>query len=278
MAPYRKTLFVLFFISGICGLVYEVVWTRLLTLTFGNTVFASSTVLAVFMAGLALGSYAFGAAIDKRTNVLQIYGYLEMGIGLYALLLPLLLSGATPLYIWFYRTFGPGHSELGLLRFLVSFLLLLFPTVCMGATLPVLSRYFVVTRSHLGRDIGLLYGLNTCGAVLGCFAAGFILIQLLGIQQTASLAASMNIGIGIIALGLQRRSSLKVAKEVEGPGRARWAQVRLSGRGLVLILICFGLSGFAALAYEVLWMRSLVCGCEASSTSWPPTPSPSAPC
>ena len=198
LIPYRKTLSILFLVSGTCGLIYEVVWMRMLTVVFGNTVFATSTVLAVFMAGLAFGSFYFGRIVDTRRDVLRIYALLEFGIGAYALLLPLLLEAVTPLYIWVYRTFGTENDILGLIRFLTSFILLLFPTICMGATLPALTRYFATSRERVGKDVGLLYGLNTFGAVIGCFAAGFILIQHLGVRQTAYSAAALNILIGII--------------------------------------------------------------------------------
>ncbi|UCE18484.1 MAG: fused MFS/spermidine synthase [Gemmatimonadota bacterium] len=258
MAPYRKTLFLFFFISGMCGLIYEVVWMRMLTVVFGNTVFATSTVLAVFMGGLALGSFSFGRLIDRRSNALRIYALLEIGIGLYALLLPVLLHLVTPLYIWVYRSFGTGYYVLGLIRFLVSSLLLLVPTACMGATLPVLTRYFVSSRKRVGKDVGLLYGLNTFGAVLGCFASGFILVELLGVKQTISLAALLNITLGAIALVLQKERSAQVTQRVDAEEKDESGESlmpRTQGR---LVLLCFGLSGFAALAYEVLWMRSLV--------------------
>lgn len=241
-----------------CGLIYEVVWMRMLTVIFGNTVFATSTVLAVFMAGLALGSFYFGRLIDKRANVLRLYGILEIGIGGYALLLPVLLSAVTPFYIWIYRSFGTGYYLLGLIRFVVSFCLLLWPTICMGATLPVLTRYFAASQKRLGKDVGLLYGLNTFGAVLGCFASGFLLIQILGVKQTAYLAALLNIIIGIIVLALQKKPYPEVTRKIDPEGKTKSKGVSVPKKSLTIILMCFGLSGFAALAYEVLWMRSLV--------------------
>ena len=140
--PFRNILLLLFFMSGMCGLIYEVVWMRMLTIVFGNTVFATSTVLAVFMAGLALGSYVFGRWVDQRQDVLRLYGLLEIGIGLYAVVLPFLLRGITPLYIWVFSSWGSGYYTLGLIRFGISFILLLFPAMLMGATLPILIRYF----------------------------------------------------------------------------------------------------------------------------------------
>jgi spermidine synthase len=99
---WRRLILGLFFVSGISGLIYEVAWTRLLTLVFGDTVLAVSTVLASFMAGLALGSFWGGRRIDQQAQVLTIYAALEAGIGLTALLVPLALTAITPLYVWLY--------------------------------------------------------------------------------------------------------------------------------------------------------------------------------
>ena len=257
MTPYRKTLFLLFFASGMCGLIYEVVWMRMLTVVFGNTVFATSTVLAVFMAGLTFGSFYFGRLIDRRHDILRIYALLELGIGIYAVLLPFLLNVALPLYTWVYRTFGTGYYVLGLIRFVISFILLLFPTICMGATLPVLTRYFATSQERVGKDVALLYGLNTFGAVVGCFVAGFLLMYHLGVRQTAFFAAALNILIGIIVLTLQSKKT-NLASEPAKERERIPPQESYSRKTMNLILIGFGLSGFAALAYEVLWMRSLV--------------------
>ncbi|MFQ6094054.1 MAG: fused MFS/spermidine synthase, partial [bacterium] len=258
LVPYRKTLLILFLASGVCGLIYEVVWMRMLTVVFGNTVFATSTVLAVFMAGLALGSFYFGRYIDRCGRILRVYALLEIGIGAYALFLPLLLSAITPFYIWVYRTFGTGYYALGLIRFVISFLLLLPPTTLMGATLPVLSRYFIKSRETVGKEVGLLYGLNTLGAVVGCFGSGFVLIAVLGVKQTAYLAAAINLLIGMVAFTLQRKGSVGVASGSAVDVRGKTDGEPYSRNVLTLILVGFGLSGFAALAYEVLWMRSLV--------------------
>src|SRR5262245_41692730 len=142
---WRRLILGLFFASGSSGLIYEVVWTRLLTLVFGDTVLAVSTVLAAFMAGLALGSFWGGRCIDRQQRVLPIYAGLEVGIGLTALGLPLLLQAMTPIYTWLHQHLHITFYLFSLLRFLLAFCVLLVPTTLMGATLPVLSRYAVRT-------------------------------------------------------------------------------------------------------------------------------------
>ncbi|MGH7770346.1 MAG: hypothetical protein ACREQP_23075, partial [Candidatus Binatia bacterium] len=77
-----------FFLSGAAGLIYEVVWTRMLTQIFGNTTYAIATVLAAFMAGLAIGSYSFGRIADRGKNDFLLYGILEAGVGIYGLVVP----------------------------------------------------------------------------------------------------------------------------------------------------------------------------------------------
>ena len=161
--------------SGASGLVYEVVWTRQLTLVFGSTVFATSTVLTAFMAGLALGSYYFGRMADRERRPLRLYAILEAGIGVFALIWPLLLSALNAIYVLAYRGLGAEFYSLSLIRFALSFLVLLLPSTLMGGTLPILSRFFVNRLEKLGLNVGTLYALNTFGAVVGCIAAGSFL-------------------------------------------------------------------------------------------------------
>lgn len=201
--PYRRTLFFLFWASGVIGLTYEVIWTRMLNLVFGNTVYATATVLTAFMAGLAIGSFAFGRFVDRRQDPLRVYAFLEIGLGFYAFLLPQL----TPLYKWIYQSFGATYYVLSLVRFVISCLLLLLPTILMGGTLPVMSRHFIRSRGTVGKDVGLLYGFNTFGAVVGCFWAGFIFIFTFGTQATAFLAAAINILVGFGALMIYTQST-----------------------------------------------------------------------
>jgi spermidine synthase len=127
-----KPLILLFLLlSGSCGLVYEILWMKMLTLVIGNTVFSITTVLTAFMGGLALGSYLAGRFSDKIKNPLKTYGIMEGGIGLYALLLPLLIAGTEPLFRLVYQGLDPSFYTFGLLRFFVCGILLLVPTTLM---------------------------------------------------------------------------------------------------------------------------------------------------
>jgi spermidine synthase len=247
--------------SGISALLYEVAWTRLLHLLFGDTVLVVSTVLTSFMAGLALGSVWSGRRMDRHPRLLGLYAMLEVGIGLSALLFPLALHGMTPVYVWLYQQCQGSPVLLALMRFLLAFGLLLIPTTLMGATLPVLSRCVVRTSATLGRRIGMLYALNTAGAMLGCFAAGYVLIGSIGVYQTVVLGAALNLFIALCVWVLRRWAATDLPVEgVPGSSATAVAPEALPGddrRTVRLVLLCFALSGCAALAYEVLWTRAL---------------------
>ncbi|MCH7760736.1 spermidine synthase, partial [candidate division TA06 bacterium] len=174
--PMKGWIYLLFFLSGFTWLVYEMTWMKWLGLTFGNTPYAVSLILAGFMMGLALGSLLLGRWIDTisdKRNSLRIFGLLQIGIGLSALLFPFLLKRVDLLYLFLIHIFNLGpQASLPLfftqgLRFLLSFLLLLLPTMLMGGTFPVLCRVLVSRIGRMGLGVGLLYGLNTVGAVMG---------------------------------------------------------------------------------------------------------------
>ena len=193
-----------FFFSGVAGLVYEVVWTRMLTQIFGNTTYAIATVLSAFMAGLAIGSYIFGQIADRGKNDFLLYGILEAGVGVYGFLVPWFFKAGQKLYAPIYGLNESVPFLFNLLLFFLSFFLLVFPTLLMGATLPVLSRFFMRSFKDLGRRVGDLYATNTLGAVLGCAFAGYLFIPMLGMRRTVYVAASINLLIAVIILMVDR--------------------------------------------------------------------------
>ena len=263
MSKIKPIVWIIFLLSGASGLVYEVVWTRQLTLVFGSTVFAISTVLTAFMAGLALGSYYFGRMADRERRPLRLYAILEAGIGAFALIWPLLLSVLNAIYILAYRGLGAEFYSLSLIRFALSFLVLLLPSTLMGGTLPILSRFFVNRLEKLGLNVGALYALNTFGAVVGCVAAGFFLVQYLGVQASIYLAAAINFAVAIIAFLLDRlsvRSAESSEVETQETQPASDPAPVDSGSDPIfrLVLFAFAVSGFCALSYEVFWTRILV--------------------
>lgn len=263
----------LFFFSGAGGLVYEVVWMRLLVDVFGATSLAVTTVLAAFMAGLALGSYAFGRLADRALRSLRVYGLLQLGIGLVAFAVPLLVHLAERFYPSMPDTVTGNFWLLSLIRFGWCTLILIVPTTLMGGTLPVLTKWSVRTGLSVGRGAGILYAINTFGAVLGAAAGGFFLIPRLGLSTSTAIAAGVNLIIGAVILASAGRapgaepSAPSVAREGRAgprpapapePPRAPSRPIGRPEMPSALILLLFGVAGFCSLAYEVLWTRVLV--------------------
>ncbi|MFC2035601.1 fused MFS/spermidine synthase [Chloroflexota bacterium] len=253
---------VLFFFSGAAALIYEVVWMRMLTLVFGATAFATSTILASFFAGLALGSFYFGRVIDKGRNPLKVYALLEVGIGIFAFLMPLIFSSLDTIYISISQHFQISFYPISLIRFVLSFSVLLIPATLMGGTFPVISKFLIRRRERLGRNIGNLYSINTFGAVVGSLSAGFLLIMIWGVKESAYIAGVVNLLIAGTILVLNWRvgnnsvadSDLKKNKrEREEGGGGEYSE-----KVARLTLWVAGVSGFCALAYEVFWTRALV--------------------
>lgn len=201
----RFLLLVLFFLSGACGLVYEVVWMRMLTLVFGATAFATSAILASFFAGLALGSFHFGRTVDRTANPLRLYALLEAGIGVLAFLMPALFAGVTWVYVALARHLPLGYYGLSMVRLLLSFVILLLPTTLMGGTLPVIVKFFARREDRVGWNVGALYAVNTFGAVVGTVTAGFFLILFLGLREATWLAAVVNLAVAGVVYLLSRR-------------------------------------------------------------------------
>jgi len=257
----RKILIVIFLISGMAGLVYEVVWVRMLTLVFGATTYAVSTVLFSFMAGLALGSYFFGRKIDSVRSPLRVYGFLELGIGIYALLVPGIIEILNEAYVSMFSEDIPNFLTYSLFRFVFATAVLLVPTTLMGGTLPVLSRHYVRGLGTLGWDVGVLYTINTLGAVFGVLLAGFFLEATFGVNKSIQIAAAANILIGIISLYLSTLPGFSLVQSATGKPvslHADTAAVKKKEIDPRFILWAFAISGFCALGYEVIWFRALI--------------------
>ena len=207
----------IFLLSGAASLIYEVVWMRYLTLIFGVSTYATSTVLATFMGGLALGSFLFGSWADRVRRPLLAYAGLELAIGAYALAIPSLFEALRGPYVALYQL-GLPYSGLALGRAALASLVLLPPTVLMGGTLPVLAAFFVRGRDgDVGRQTGILYFVNTGGAVLGCALAGFYLIEHLGLVATTQVAAATNFVLAAATVGLDRLRGADAASEPDPP-------------------------------------------------------------
>lgn len=225
-------------------------------LLFGVSIFAVSTVLAAFMAGLALGGYSFGHWIDRFRRPLLVFAALELGIGTFAAFFPKIFSGIGALYLYIYNSVSPSFYTYRFIQFVVAFLLLLVPTFLMGGTLPVLAKHCVRALSSLGWRVGSLYSVNNFGAVLGAFGAGFFLIRILGTSTTLQLAAAINLLIGLVVFFLMRPFNEETASTKQSV-KAEEQESRYSKKIIRIVLWVFAIEGFLSLAYQVLLVRVL---------------------
>ena len=193
----RKLLLIAFIFSGMAALIYQITWIRPLQFLLGSTTYTISIIFAAFMLGLALGSWIISKKIEKIKNLPKTYALFEIGIGLYGILLLSIFNLLPKIYNNLY----PLHTSFYLfeaVQFLLVFLVLLIPTTLMGATFPIIVKYY--TQEKVGKAIGEAYAANNLGAIIGSFAAGFILIPLIGIKGSIIFAGAINIIVGSVIL------------------------------------------------------------------------------
>jgi spermidine synthase len=274
-------LYLFFFFSGISGLIYQVVWVRVFGNVFGNTVYSTSLVIAVFMLGLGVGSLVAGAWADRRyakgaESLLEAYAYFELFIGLMGLGISALLPHMGQVSAWVSSyTRGPaGWYDLSstsyLARAAIAVVLLAPITLLMGGTLSLLIRHLVRRDLDAGRRrIAVLYAMNTAGAALGCFLTDFVLVPSAGLRGAQMVAVALNVVAAGGALYLVSRANpvgegLKTGPERRHKRPARSRPPSVEGDGLQtvpssltvpLTSLALAMSGFAAMGMEILWFR-----------------------
>jgi spermidine synthase len=249
------TLSLLLFLSGASALVYQVLWLRVLGWIFGVTVYAASSVWASFMAGLAIGSLVAGRAGDRVRRPLFWFGCAELLIGATASSSPFVLRALHRVYVIAYPSLPHALGALTFVRFAIAFAVLIVPTAMMGATLPLVVKAVAVRGTKLGERVGVLYASNTAGAIAGTLAAGLYLIPGIGIEKTFLVAATSNLVVGLTAILLSRR--LPQSEIARLKPRALSDGIWSAPMRLRIVLAVFALSGFVALALEVVWFRVL---------------------
>jgi len=243
---YLPVLLLLFVGSGCAALIYEIVWFQMLGLVIGSTGVSIGVLLGTFMGGMCLGSLLLPRFVSKKHHPLKVYAYLEIGIGIIGLLQLI----AIPTLGQFYSAIA-GYGLLGvLLRGFVCSLLLLPPTVMMGATLPAISRWIETTPKGVSW-MGFFYGGNIVGAVLGCLLAGFYLLRVFDMISATIVAAAINMTVAGIAIGLAKLAPGSGISEEKVPSNV------LQKPGTKLIHVAIGLSGLCGLGAEVIWTRIL---------------------
>ncbi len=240
-------LLIIFFFSGIAGLAYQVIWVKLLSQIFGHTIYAVSTVVAAFMAGLAIGSLTLGRLADRVKSPLRLYAYLELGIGIYAILFIIFFSSLNDIYTELFIFFDIQYSTISLGRIFYAFLLLIIPTALIGGTFPVISKYYIRDLRTVRQHTGILYAVNTFGAVIGALLTGFFFLEWFGITNTVYIMVMVNLILAMVSFVLAGRES---SQNVEN-GK------EITQHKISFILIIYGLAGFTSLALEVLWTREL---------------------
>ncbi len=256
----RWPVLAIFILSGAAGLIYEVVWARQLVLVFGNTTQAVSAILTGFFGGIAIGSVIGGRIADRARRALRMYGLLELILVVIVLLTPVTFRLLHDVYRGAFESLESSPTILALIRFGLSLLALGPATILMGATLPTLTRHLSRDPANLSSSFGRLYAANTIGAILGTIAAGFILIELLGLTGTLLVGATCSAIAGLGALFLDwRRGEIEPSgpMSAESSGTASVPIVRPRVR---LALIVAYVSGLTSLGYQVLWTRLLASG------------------
>ncbi len=267
-----------FFLSGASSLIFQSIWTRMLHHVFGSTSIAMSTVLSVFMAGLGLGAWIFGKLSARIREPLQVYAIAELIVGAWGLLMPLLVSPEGWLgdvNALLRNNYGSNAFLLAFGRFACVFPLIIIPTTLMGATLPLLAKHFVRAdqeSSAASVNVGMLYAVNTLGAVLGTFVSGYWLMPSMGLPFTNRTACALNVLLAVailVALPKLKAAAAGANPKADGAKPAQSSaseEAGASASGLPPVslvarrvaLVAFGVSGAAALAYEVVWTRALV--------------------
>ena len=254
-----------FFLSGLAALLYQTAWMRQFAVVFGTSELAIATVLSAYMAGLACGSWIAGRFVNSVRRLVLTYGVLEFLIAAGALLVPVGLQGARWVLI---KAIGgqPTPPDAGgwmqpTIYVATTFVILFLPTACMGATLPLLTRHAVHRSDQIGRRVGLLYAMNTFGAVVGTIVAGFVLLPHLGLFRTTLCGVAVNVAVFGVAVWLTRLgrdsrvpgAASSVDSNSPAPSDSSLAWFR--GTGLILPMMLT--SGFVSFTYEVLWSRLL---------------------
>ena len=261
----------MFLASGAAALIYQVIWFKQLQFVLGSSTFAVSVTVASFFFGLSLGSWLGGRLADRLLHPLRAYAVLELSVSAVSLAVTLFLSRWSVWTPFLTPYLGEGSVVSATLTLLVSLSTLAIPTMLMGATLPLLAKYIVREQQALARRIGLLYGINTLGAAIGCATAGLLLLGTFGVLESAFVGSTIYLTIAVVAGALivsthpkahsgraQGARTETPAADLTDPGSTVPPRTPTgSSREVDALVVVFAFSGFASIAYEVLWFRVL---------------------
>jgi spermidine synthase len=251
------TLYFCFFVSGVAGLIYEVLWAKYLALYVGSTGLAQIIVLATFMGGLALGSQVLGALADRVRRPLKMYAFLELCIGVYALLFDSMFNLGRDVFIAIVRASGLTAGGLIGGKIAACVLSVLLPTFLMGGTLPSMGRYMMRTLNVVGPRISRLYFINSLGAVMGCLLAGFYLIANYGLQFSMIFGGIFSILSGLVALVVLTGERRAADAAAPSPETGSQNAEPIPAWATFVVFAAVGISGAVSMMYEVGWIRLL---------------------
>ncbi len=262
---FEKKLVLLFFLSGISGLIYEVVWLRMLSRVLGVTNFATTVTLAAYMLGLGIGSYIWGKIADRDKNPLKTFALLQISIVITVFLVPVFLNMAITFYKFIFIKSNGSFAFVAFARILIAFFILLIPTILMGGTLPVIVNYATRKNKEYGNNLSILYGVNTLGAVFGVVLSGYFTIGFFGENESVLLGIVINLFVVYGILQLDKKESKLEHENITQEDKTRYTFGDLfTDKIRYLILVSIFISGFTALSYEIIWNRLLILYLEVS--------------
>lgn len=260
-----SAIFAIFLLSGAAGLIYEIVWSRQLVLVFGNTTQAVSAILTGFFGGLAIGAAVGGRIADRVRSPLRMYGILELVLVLVVVATPVSFRLIHELYRGIFPSLETAPQLLAIVRLVLAVLALAPATILMGATFPSLTRH-LARHAEMSWAFGRLYAMNTVGAIVGTIAAGFFLIELLGLSGALLVGAGCSFLAGVAALFLARGDrgaepelAAPSASHTPSPTPASHTGAAHASRVRLALIIAF-VSGLTSLGYQVTWTRLLASG------------------
>ena len=248
MENKSKNRFLLFliFVVNFLALTFQVVWVRETMTVFGSSALSVSTVLSVFLGGIALGSYFGGRLVGKVREKYKVAGYALISLGFYCLFLPFIID-FIDFPFSFIRDFISNPIMLNFFKFLICSIVLIVPTTIIGAMFPVITYLFSTNSNNLGTDVASVYFFDTLGAALGSLLCGFVFVPFLGLMETTIFSSLVFIVFGYFLYNMESEFSYPAAEEIIEP-------FNLDGRQIFILFMLF-VSGFSAILLEVIWIR-----------------------
>lgn len=249
----KKLIYFIFFLSGVSGLVYELLWSHYLKTFLGHSAYAQSLVLCIFMGGMAIGSYIAGRYSKKIKRPLFLYGVIEGIIGLFALCFHFIFVGSISLsYDYFFSLINNSLLVI-IYKIILSSIIILPQTILLGMTFPLITDHFIKSEpENTSKNISFLYFANSIGAAFGIFITGFYLVENIGMPYTISIAGIINLLIFIVLVINYKKSSLIATSEVN-----KFVKEDIDKRLIYLLFVTAFGTGFSSFVYEIVWIRML---------------------